>query len=77
MTTTLELDRRQVPAERRPCMDAARRQQVNRWNLSEAEQQWPDFTSLAKEVGLRSYLAAGLGFGDQRLGALNLSRPRR
>ena len=56
-----------------PCLDAARRQQVNRWNLAEAEQQWPDFTSLAKELGLRSYLAAGLGLGDQRLGALNLS----
>ena len=54
-------------------LDAARRQQVNRWSLSEAEQKWPDFTSLAKELGLRSYLAAGLGLGDQRLGALNLS----
>jgi transcriptional regulator with GAF, ATPase, and Fis domain len=70
---TLELDRRQYLLNDGPCMDAARRQQVNRWNLSEAEQHWPDFTSLAKEVGLRSYLAAGLGFGDQRLGALNLS----
>jgi transcriptional regulator with GAF, ATPase, and Fis domain len=70
---TLELDRRQYLLNDGPCMDAARRQQVNRWSLLEAEQQWPDFTSLAKEVGLRSYLAAGLGFGDQRLGALNLS----
>ena len=70
---TLELDRRQYLLNDGPCMDAARRQQVNRWNLAEAEQHWPDFASLAKEVGLRSYLAAGLGFGDQRLGALNLS----
>ena len=58
---TLELDRRQYLLNDGPCMDAARRQQVNRWSLLEAEQQWPDFTSLAKEVGLRSYLAAGLG----------------
>ena len=46
---------------------------MNRWSLPEAEQRWPEFTSLAEEVGLRSYLAAGLGLGDQRLGALNLS----
>ena len=70
---TRELDRRQYLLHDGPCLDAARRQQVNRWSLAEAEQRWPDFTSLAKELGLRSYLAAGLGLGDQRLGALNLS----
>jgi transcriptional regulator with GAF, ATPase, and Fis domain len=70
---TRELDRRQYLLEDGPCLDAARRQQVNRWSLPAAEQQWPDFTSLAKELGLRSYLAAGLGLGDQQLGALNLS----
>ena len=69
---TLELDRRQYLLNDGPCMDAARRQRVNRWSLLEAEQQWPDFTSLAKEVGLRSYLAAWASV-DQRLGALNLS----
>jgi GAF domain-containing protein len=70
---TRELDRRQYLLHDGPCLDAARRQQVNHWSLAEAEQHWPDFTSLAKELGLRSYLAAGLGLGDQRLGALNLS----
>src|SRR5450755_1936266 len=70
---TYELDRRQYLLHDGPCLDAARRQQVNRWSLAEAEQQWPDFTNLATELGLRSYLAAGLGLGDQRLGALNLS----
>ncbi|HEY5355941.1 MAG TPA: GAF and ANTAR domain-containing protein [Streptosporangiaceae bacterium] len=70
---TLEMDRRQYLLHDGPCLDAARRQQVNHWSLSEAEQRWPDFTSLAGELGLRSYLAAGLGLGDQRLGALNLS----
>ncbi len=70
---TRELDRRQYLLQDGPCLDAARRRQVNRWSLAEAEQHWPDFTSLAKELGLRSYLAAGLGLGDQRLGALNLS----
>jgi hypothetical protein len=70
---TYELDRRQYVLNDGPCLDAARRQQVNRWSLEEAEQRWPDFTSLAKEMGLRSYLSAGLGLAGRRLGALNLS----
>jgi transcriptional regulator with GAF, ATPase, and Fis domain len=70
---TEELDRRQYLLHDGPCLDAARNQQINSWSLIEAEQRWPDFTSLAKELGLRSYLAAGLGLAGQRLGALNLS----
>jgi hypothetical protein len=70
---TYELDRRQYLLHDGPCMDAARRQQVHRWNLHDAEQRWPDFTSLAEEMGLRSYLSAGLGLAGRRLGALNLS----
>lgn len=70
---TYELDRRQYPLHDGPCLHAARHQQVNRWSLAEAEQRWPDFTSLAKEMGLRSYLAAGLGLAGRPLGALNLS----
>jgi GAF domain-containing protein len=70
---TYELDRRQYLLQDGPCLDAARRQAVNRWSLDEAEQRWPDFTSLAKEMGLRSYLSAGLGLAGRTLGALNLS----
>ena len=70
---TYELDRRQYLLSDGPCMDAARRQQVTRWNLHDAEQRWPEFTSLAEEMGLRSYLSAGLGLAGRRLGALNLS----
>jgi hypothetical protein len=70
---TYELDRRQYLLHDGPCMDAARRQQVNRWNMHDAEQRWPEFTHLAKEMGLRSYLSAGLGLAGRRLGALNLS----
>ena len=68
-----ELDRRQYLLHDGPCLDAARRQEINSWSLAEAQQHWPDFTALATEMGLRSYLAAGLGLGSQRLGALNLS----
>lgn len=70
---TRELDRRQYLLDDGPCLDAARHQQINSWSLAEAKQRWPAFTSLAKELGLRSYLAAGLGLAGQRLGALNLS----
>jgi transcriptional regulator with GAF, ATPase, and Fis domain len=70
---TYELDRRQYLLNDGPCMDAARRQQVNRWNLHEAEKRWPEFTQLAEEMGLHSYLSAGLGLAGRRLGALNLS----
>jgi hypothetical protein len=70
---TRELDRRQYLLKDGPCLDAARRQVVNRWNLKEAEQRFPEFTSLAEEMGLRSYLSAGLGLAGRRLGALNLS----
>jgi hypothetical protein len=44
---TYELDRRQYLLRDGPCMDAARRQQVSRWNLHDAEQRgrnlpaWP------------------------------------
>jgi GAF domain-containing protein len=70
---TYELDRRQYLLHDGPCMDAARRQQVNRWSLHAAEQRWPEFTRLAEGMGLRSYLSAGLGLAGRRLGALNLS----
>jgi GAF domain-containing protein len=70
---TYELDRRQYLLRDGPCIDAARRQQVSRWSLHDAEQRWPEFTQLAKVVGLRSYLSAGLGLAGRRLGALNLS----
>src|ERR1700735_252304 len=74
---TYELDRRQYALRDGPCLDAARRQQVNKWSLREAEQKWPEFTDLAKELGLRSYLAAGLGLEGRPLGALNRAHPRR
>jgi transcriptional regulator with GAF, ATPase, and Fis domain len=70
---TYELDRRQYLLQDGPCLDAARCQQVNRWSRREAEQRWPDFTSLAEEMGLHSYLSAGLGIAGRPLGALNLS----
>jgi GAF domain-containing protein len=70
---TLQLDQRQYALRDGPCLDAVRRQQVSRWSLQDAEQRWPEFTRLAQEAGLRSYLSAGLSLAGQSLGALNLS----
>jgi ANTAR domain/GAF domain len=70
---TLQMDQRQYALHDGPCLDAARRQLVNRWSLQEAAQRWPDFTSLAQKTGLRSYLSAGLSLTGRSLGALNLS----
>jgi GAF domain-containing protein len=70
---TLQMDQRQYELHDGPCLDAARRQQVNRWRLLDAEQRWPEFTRLAQESGLRSYLSAGLSLAGRSLGALNLS----
>jgi len=70
---TRVMDQRQYALNDGPCLDAARRLQVNRWSLEEAEQRWPDFTSLAQEMGLCSYLSAGLSLTGRPLGALNLS----
>lgn len=70
---TYEMDRRQYDLADGPCLDAARRHVVNRWSLDEAEQRFPQFTSLAREMGLRSYLSAGLSLAGRQLGALNLS----
>lgn len=57
-----ELERRQYELADGPGLDAARRLTVNRWSQDEIEQRWPEFSMLAKEAGLRSYLSAGLGF---------------
>jgi GAF domain-containing protein len=70
---TRQMDQRQYALDDGPCLDAARHRQVNRWSLQEAEQRWPDFTSLAEEMGLCSYLSAGLSLAGRPLGALNLS----
>lgn len=68
-----ELDRRQNALREGPCPDAARRQQVNRWNLADAQQRWPAFTSVAGKMGLRGYVCAGLSSAGRPLGALSLS----
>jgi GAF domain-containing protein len=69
---TLEVDTRQYAADEGPCLDAARHGRVNRVDLREADQRWPDFAAHAREVGIRSYLAAPLVVRETSIGSLNL-----
>lgn len=69
---TLTVDARQYAADEGPCLDAARHRRVNRVDLEEADQRWPDFAASAREVGIRSYLAAPLVVRDTSIGSLNL-----
>ncbi|WP_285758765.1 GAF and ANTAR domain-containing protein [Nocardiopsis ansamitocini] len=70
---TYRLDQSQYAFGDGPCLDAARRHTINRCHMEEAEQAWPDFTGVAKSMGLRSYLSAGLIDNGTPVGALNLS----
>lgn len=69
---TEAVDARQYAAGDGPCLDAMRSCRVNRVDLAEAEDRWPDFTTHARELGIRSYLAAPLVVREQGIGALNL-----
>lgn len=69
---TEAVDARQYAAGDGPCLDAIRARRCNRVDLAEAEQRWPDFADLAREVGIRSYLAAPLIVRDEAIGSLNL-----
>ncbi|GAA3730796.1 GAF and ANTAR domain-containing protein [Salinactinospora qingdaonensis] len=70
---TFRLDQGQYQLDDGPCLDAARRHTINRCDVEAAEQVWPRFTEIAKSMGLRSYLSAGLVVEGHPLGALNLS----
>jgi transcriptional regulator with GAF, ATPase, and Fis domain len=70
---TYKLDSRQYALADGPCLDAARCKKVNRWDLREVEQRWPEFADLAKKMGLHSYLSAGLDIAGRPVGAMNLA----
>ena len=67
-----ELDCRQYRLDDGPCLDAARRQIVQRVDFHEARQRWHDFTAAATDVGVASFLSAGFSTGDRMLGSVNL-----
>lgn len=69
---TLEVDRHQYAVGDGPCIEAARTGDIVRVDVDAAEQRWPEFARLAREEGVRSFLAAPLHTQDLKLGSFNL-----
>ena len=55
-----------------PCLDAYRRQQINRIDSTAADDRWPDFSRGASEAGIQSILSLPLVVAGDGLGALNV-----
>ncbi|MGZ4523665.1 MAG: ANTAR domain-containing protein [Mycobacteriaceae bacterium] len=66
---TLQVDARQYAAGDGPCLQAARTGEVVLVDLTTSPQQWPEFTTDARNVGVQSVLALPLG-------ALNIYGPK-
>lgn len=69
---TLAVDEAQYAVGDGPCLDALRRRRINRLDLEQAGDRWPDFVSAARAAGICSFLAAPLVVQGEALGALNL-----
>jgi GAF domain-containing protein len=55
-----------------PCLDAYRRQAVNRIDSTADDQRWPEFCHGASQAGVRSILSLPLVVAGDGLGAINL-----
>jgi GAF domain-containing protein len=66
------IDAIQYQANDGPCLDAYRRQVVNRIDSTVTDERWPEFSDGAAAAGVRSALAFPLVVGGDGLGALNL-----
>lgn len=69
---TLDVDVHQYALGHGPCLLAASIGEIVRVNVAGARERWPDFTTDAEAIGVRSFLAAPLGADGQWVGALNL-----
>lgn len=68
----LQVDTCQYDAGDGPCLTAMRDVRTVRVDVAEAGEQWPDFTAMARRLGVRSFLAAPLVAAGASIGALNL-----
>ncbi|MEV0065668.1 MULTISPECIES: GAF and ANTAR domain-containing protein [unclassified Amycolatopsis] len=67
-----QVDAAQYAAGEGPCLQAAETGEIVRLSLPAADRRWPEFTDVAAELGIGSYLAAPLRVDDELSGALNL-----
>ncbi|CAM3309998.1 GAF and ANTAR domain-containing protein [Kibdelosporangium persicum] len=68
----VEVDQAQYAVGDGPCLRAAATGKTVRLSLDHASELWPEFTACAKQVGVRSYLAAPLRVDEDLTGAINL-----
>jgi GAF domain-containing protein len=68
----LEIDSEQYAQDDGPCLRAARTSEIVRVDVSTTRELWPEFTVVARRLGVGSYLAAPLTVADGIAGALNL-----
>ncbi|WP_370950312.1 ANTAR domain-containing protein [Amycolatopsis sp. cg5] len=68
----LQVDQAQYRAGDGPCLRAAANGEVVRVSVATAHELWPPFVESAKELGVRSFLAAPLHVDERLIGAINL-----
>ncbi|MGA7417889.1 MAG: GAF and ANTAR domain-containing protein [Acidimicrobiales bacterium] len=66
------IDATQYEVNSGPCLDAYRRQVVNRIESTDSDERWPEFSRAANAEGVLSTLSLPLIVGGDGLGALNL-----
>lgn len=69
---TLAVDRAQYDVGVGPCLEAYRTCSVQRVNVEEGTEAYPEFTVAARTIGVRSFLAAPLVVRRAGIGAINL-----
>src|SRR5580700_1753598 len=70
--TAASVDAIQYRANAGPCLDAYRRQVINRIDSTESEERWPEFCQGAVAAGIHSVLSFPLVVSRDAIGALNL-----
>jgi GAF domain-containing protein len=67
-----DLDSVQYRSQRGPCLEAYQAGKVVREKISQNDDRWPEFSTIAANAGVHSVLAVPLVAAEQPFGALNL-----
>lgn len=70
-----KIDQAQYDAGRGPCLDAMRTGEVRRIADTEADDQWPEFSAAAADLGVRSTLSLPMRVGTRVVGGFNMYSP--